>query len=85
MEESDYPFFSIFSGIRFLASSYYSPILKSQQIIQVREDIWRSLVQALAQSRVIFGLRLVFLGLYPDTFRTLPRMDAVTVYTELSP
>lgn len=65
--------------------SYYSSILKSLQVIQVRKDIWRSLVQALAQSWVSFGLRLVFLGPYRDTFRTFPRMDAMTVHTELSP
>jgi len=42
---------SIFSGVRVLRISYYSPILKSQKIIQVGKDIGRSLVQALAQSR----------------------------------
>lgn len=47
--------------------TYYSPILKNQQIIQDRKNIWRSLVQALVQSRVSFGLRLIFLGPYQDT------------------
>lgn len=76
--------FSIFSRIRVLRISYYSPILNGQKIIAVRKDIVRSLVQALAQSRISCGLRLGFLGLYPGRFGKLPRMETATVYTEMS-
>lgn len=66
--------------------SYYSPILKNQQIDNSdQKGHLESLVQAFAQSRVSFGVRLAFLGPYPDTFRTFPRMDTVTAFTELSP
>lgn len=76
--------FVFFSGFRVLRISYYSPILKSQKIIQVRKYIGRSLVQALTQSGVSYRLRLGLLGLYPDRFGKLPRVETVTVYTEMS-
>lgn len=72
-----------FSEIRVLRVSYYSPIPKSQTIIEVRKDIGRSLVQAFAQSRVSCGLRLGLLGIYPDRLGKLPRMETLTAYTEM--